>query len=594
MLVKPYWQLTCIGLALLAPVAHAQEVGNDVPPSHWAYTAVKDLAGKGLIKGYPPDNKFLGTRSLTRYELATILQRVIARMEETLAQPTVRKGDLDKLQSSIDEIRNLTDEFKKELLVIGTDLNKVKEDIAALKGEVADLSKKVDAMDSKIATAQKTADNAAKSADAANKGVDQALENIKELRNSTQDALGRKINANASLRIGATIHAWYLSSLGGTPNGNFNSAGVAATTGSQGGARSWGGGTAADDFRLKRAEIYFDGSVTPKLIGKPGNGYFFLLLDTAKVPSNNSLSQPVAGNTILHDAFVGYQFASRLRFELGQQKTDLSEEGSRSSANLPTIERSIMNLLPVNVGRVGYIRDLGAVVRYNSSKGKAMIGVWNGNGQDQTTTPGASTSQDPSLGGVTPATAAYSRQKFADFNGYFTGIRYLTLGVWGGTELGDSQPYTGRDRLGATVIFQKGPHFFETEGAFTRDYAPGAKSVGSAFNGTSGRGGYATYGYSLTKKVQLVGRFDVWNPAYQAGKASNSTATAVAVAGGTGFKFLHGANDLREYTLGVNYFVSGNNVKFQFNYVIDDPDHNAIKFWGARRDLFITNFQIAF
>src|SRR5690348_3895137 len=39
-----------LGLTLLCPtVIQAQEAGKDVAPSHWAYQAVQDLAGKGLI-----------------------------------------------------------------------------------------------------------------------------------------------------------------------------------------------------------------------------------------------------------------------------------------------------------------------------------------------------------------------------------------------------------------------------------------------------------------------------------------------------------------------------------------------------------------
>ena len=561
------WKLLCLGLSLsgilslsTAP-ARAQDAGKDVPPSHWAYSAVQDLAGKGLIKGYPPDNKFLGGRTLTRYEMATILERVLTRMDDLLNQKA-SKADIDKLEKSGAEIRDLVDEFRKELLVIGTDMTRVKEDLAALKVQINELSTKVDALGNRIDAANKSAKDAGTLAE-------QAIENVNVLKkdeSALNDALGRKVNVNAgALRIGATIHAWYLTPFGGTPNGNVPTNFSSAPPG-----RTWGGGV-NDTFRVKRAELFFDGSVTPKLRDRPGNGYYFVLVDTAKTIN---LSTSAAGavsaqpnSTFLQDAFVGYQFGSRYRFELGQQKTDLDEEGSRSSANLLTIERSIMNLLPVSIGRVGYVRDVGAVVRYSSTQGRAMIGVWNGNGQYQSTVAG-------------------DRQKFGDFNAYYTGLRHLTVGVWGGTEIGDSQPYTGRDREGATLLYQYGPHIFEAEGAFTRDYAAGSKPG----SGTSGRGGYATYGYSLSKKLQAVGRFDVWNPAYQAGKSSSSTETGI----GFGTPFKRGGNDLREYTLGLNYYVQGNNLKFQFNYVIDDPDHNAISFWGKRRDLFITNFQIAF
>lgn len=565
---KSCWKLACLCLSLsgasilstslIISPARAQDTGKDVPPSHWAYNAVQDLAGKGLIKGYPPDNKFLGGRTLTRYEMATIIERILTRMDDLL-NAKANKSDIDKLEKNGATIRDLTDEFRKELLVIGTDLNVVKADLIALKVQFNELSSKVDALGPRIDAANRNAKAAGAQADQANKSVN-------DLKKDTKDALGKKVDINnGSLRIGGVIHAWYLTPFGGTPNGNTPSNTSSAPPG-----RSFGGGV-NDTFRLKRAEFYLDGDITPNLRNKPGNGYYFILLDTAKTIN---LSTSAAGavsaqpnSTLLQDAFVGYQFGSRYRFELGQQRTDLDEEGSRSSSNLLTIERSIMNLLPVSIGRVGYVRDVGAAVRYSSTQGRAMIGIWNGNGQYQSAVAG-------------------DRQKFADFNAYYTGIRHLTAGIWGGIEIGDSQPYTGRDRAGATLLYQNGSHIFEVEGANTRDYAPGAKPG----SGTSGRGGYALYGYSISKKLQAVGKFDVWNPAYQAGKAFGSTAAGI----GFGTPFKHGGNDLREYTIGLNYFVQGNNLKFQFNYVIDDPDHNAISFWGKRRDLFITNFQIAF
>src|SRR5437868_4120471 len=64
--------------------ASSQEVGKDVKPDHWAYEAVQDLAKKGLIKGYPPDGNFLGNRTLSRYEMATILKRVLDRVDELI------------------------------------------------------------------------------------------------------------------------------------------------------------------------------------------------------------------------------------------------------------------------------------------------------------------------------------------------------------------------------------------------------------------------------------------------------------------------------------------------------------------------------
>ena len=50
----------------------------DVPQNHWAYEYVAQLAGNGMIEGYP-DGNFAGDRPMTRYEFAAILYRAMAK-----------------------------------------------------------------------------------------------------------------------------------------------------------------------------------------------------------------------------------------------------------------------------------------------------------------------------------------------------------------------------------------------------------------------------------------------------------------------------------------------------------------------------------
>ena len=72
--------LTLLGNTVLA------QAPKDVPQDHWAYAAVNDLASKGLIKGYPPNGDFFGKRTVTRYEMAVVIQRVLQSIDELLAK----------------------------------------------------------------------------------------------------------------------------------------------------------------------------------------------------------------------------------------------------------------------------------------------------------------------------------------------------------------------------------------------------------------------------------------------------------------------------------------------------------------------------
>ncbi|MBV9439249.1 MAG: S-layer homology domain-containing protein, partial [Candidatus Eremiobacteraeota bacterium] len=80
---------------------------SDVPASHWAYQAIQSLAADGLVEGYP-DGKFKGDRPLTRYEMAVLVARVIAKLQANGAG-YASKADLDKLQKLIDALKDELD-----------------------------------------------------------------------------------------------------------------------------------------------------------------------------------------------------------------------------------------------------------------------------------------------------------------------------------------------------------------------------------------------------------------------------------------------------------------------------------------------------
>jgi hypothetical protein len=83
---------------------------SDVPANHWAYQYIQSLAADGIIDGYP-DGKFKGDRPLTRYEMAVVVARVIAKLQENQPAPYTgpSKADLDKLQKLIDALKDELD-----------------------------------------------------------------------------------------------------------------------------------------------------------------------------------------------------------------------------------------------------------------------------------------------------------------------------------------------------------------------------------------------------------------------------------------------------------------------------------------------------
>ena len=76
---------------------------SDVPRGHWAYDAVTQLAADGVIEGYG-DGTFLGNRNITRYEMAQMVAKALARAPKDGTD----RAALDRLAAEFaDELSNL-------------------------------------------------------------------------------------------------------------------------------------------------------------------------------------------------------------------------------------------------------------------------------------------------------------------------------------------------------------------------------------------------------------------------------------------------------------------------------------------------------
>lgn len=145
-----------LSLTLVAP-AMAQPFA-DVPTDHWAYDAIAELAAKGLIEGYP-DGAFRGDRAMTRYEMAMVVARVLARIEaikippmppdlvrtgamttaiaaQATAQTTALRALDTRLTGSITTLNRLVAEFRAELAALGVRVTAVEEELAALRARM--------------------------------------------------------------------------------------------------------------------------------------------------------------------------------------------------------------------------------------------------------------------------------------------------------------------------------------------------------------------------------------------------------------------------------------------------------------------------
>jgi len=123
--------------ALVSP-AFAQPFA-DVPTNHWAYDAIAELAAKGLIEGYP-DGTFKGDRAMTRYEMAMVVARLLARIESIQipapAPPPPPPPPPQVTRADLDAISRLVNEFRAELAALGVRTTAIEEELNAIKARL--------------------------------------------------------------------------------------------------------------------------------------------------------------------------------------------------------------------------------------------------------------------------------------------------------------------------------------------------------------------------------------------------------------------------------------------------------------------------
>ncbi|MDR7866239.1 MAG: S-layer homology domain-containing protein [Sporomusaceae bacterium] len=91
----------------------------DVPAKHWAYGAVAKLAKAGVVDGYG-DGTFRGDRTMTRYEMAQVVAKAMAKSEKADAET---KALIDKLAV----------EFAAELNNLGVRVAKLEKNASTIK-----------------------------------------------------------------------------------------------------------------------------------------------------------------------------------------------------------------------------------------------------------------------------------------------------------------------------------------------------------------------------------------------------------------------------------------------------------------------------
>ena len=91
--------------------AYAANPFSDVPEGHWAYDAVNKLAAEGVVDGYP-DGTYGGDKLMTRYEMAQIVAKAMAKGANVDKLAAEFADELDSLGVRVANLEKKADNVK--------------------------------------------------------------------------------------------------------------------------------------------------------------------------------------------------------------------------------------------------------------------------------------------------------------------------------------------------------------------------------------------------------------------------------------------------------------------------------------------------
>jgi hypothetical protein len=106
--------LFAIAMSLgVSATALAANPFSDLPQGHWAYSSVAELVSEGVVTGYP-DGTFKGDTTMTRYEMAQIVAKALAKgaINENDALVAEFADELDNLGVRVTKLEKKSDNVK--------------------------------------------------------------------------------------------------------------------------------------------------------------------------------------------------------------------------------------------------------------------------------------------------------------------------------------------------------------------------------------------------------------------------------------------------------------------------------------------------
>ena len=91
--------------------AYAANPFSDVPAGHWAYDSVQQLAVDGVVEGFA-NGEFGGDKLLTRYEMAQVVAKAMAKGASCYKLAAEFADELDNLGVRVAKLEKAADAVK--------------------------------------------------------------------------------------------------------------------------------------------------------------------------------------------------------------------------------------------------------------------------------------------------------------------------------------------------------------------------------------------------------------------------------------------------------------------------------------------------
>lgn len=320
-------------------------------------------------------------------------------------------------------------------------------------------------------------------------------------------------------------------------------------------------------FRLRRTQFRLKGSILPDAVD------YYVLLDPMKVlkfkkgdtvtgADDASVTEykPPGDNAAAVDGGALLDFAITFKtcvadISIGQWKIPIAREGSQSSSELLMPERSIVTRF------YGDSYDMGLRLekKFKFAETQSIlysVQLLNGAGLSQTDN---------------------NRQKDVALRLEYSPLEGLMVGGAGLMSVGQRDQSTTHDFVEADARLEKAGLLVDGSVIWGRTH--GGSEVGEW---QKSRGAFVGLGYTIAKKLQPVARIGVIDVDENVDEANMPLNARL------GFK----DDQARAYEVGLNYFISGKNVKLQASYSYFDFDNQLKKM--PHRQQAIASAQVYF